>query len=178
MNRFASLIVRVLAVATALAGCCDNSKSMPPNIRKYAFVVTQPPKSAIVGSYVLIDQTVLKSGLSAMQGRQCHLDLRIDGTFTVTNYPNWSEVSGDPDKFTSFTSFISPSGHWRINTVGLTYNHGSQAESCWGIDFYDSQIDPIAFTGQTEPYELISILGDPDSDMVLRFIKRKDNPAL
>lgn len=177
MNRFACTIVSALAVAAALTGGCDGSTPRPPNGGNYAFVVTQPPESAIVGTYVLIDQTVVRGGLSAMQGRQGRLDLRTDGTFTVTDYPNWSEVSsGDADKF---TSFISTSGRWTIDRVGTTYDYGPNPKASWGITFSDaeSQIDPTAFTGQTVPYGLVSILGDPDSDMVLRFEKRQVSPV-
>jgi hypothetical protein len=136
MNRFACTVVIALAAAAAaaLSGGCDASAPGPPNGGHHAFVVAQPPEAAMVGTYVLVDQTVVKGGLSAMQGRQGRLDLRTDGTFTVTNYPKWSDVSsGGADKF---ASFISTSGRWAMDRVGTTYDYGPNPNACWGITFF------------------------------------------
>jgi hypothetical protein len=81
----------------------------------HTFTTQQPQTNAVVGRYVLKDQTVASGGLSAMQGRPCIVELTVDGTFTATNIPPF--VFGAPP-ISSLSSLVSGSGTWRLDSVG------------------------------------------------------------
>ena len=107
-----------------------------------------------------------------MQGRQCHLDLRANGTFTAADFPDMNrEGIENPDP--SFTSFISLSGRWEIELVG---SFGPNSKQMWGI-YLGPKLSNASFIGQTAPYGLRFVDGDPDEHKVLRFEKRKDSPG-
>jgi hypothetical protein len=164
----------ILILAAALAnGCGQDPVVTAAKKQHHEFVGTGPQAAAIVGTYVLSGQTVVPGGVSALGGRQCRLDVRPDGTFSVTNYP---QSSGR-----RFSTFHSTTGTWQLAIVGTSYGYGSDAKDCWGLRFQGSgyRIDPTAFTGPEEPYGLLTILGDPDSNSAIRFKKKEDptNPS-
>ena len=163
MKRVQIITVMVLfIVVTSVSGCRRKS---------YRFIHTKPDEAEIVGRYVLIDQTVIKGGLSALQGRECQLELHPDGSFRMTNYPYTAGARSASLRY--FKKFTSTTGSWELATVGTTYDATQTPKRCWGIYFYgtDENIHSTAFTGQAPPYELVTILGDPDSHNTLRFKK-------
>lgn len=136
----------------------------PPEL----FVITQPKHEDIAGIYQLTQQTITTNGLAVLEGRPCRLDLRIDGSFTVTNYPQWSpDSSAKPH----VVAFISTTGCWRCDTVNISYN----GHECWGVAFSDTHvgIDPLALRSKGAPYDLMLTYGDGDDGTVMTFGRKK-----
>jgi hypothetical protein len=131
---------------------------------RYASLLTtnQPNRREVVGSYLLTQQTITTSGVTAVQGRQCRLDLQPDGSFVVTNYPTWTNGQ--------LESFISTTGHWRCDTVGSVYDN----QHVWGIRFADAdhRIDLLSLTRNAAPHGLLMTYGDPDENAVMIFEKK------
>jgi hypothetical protein len=162
---------RIIALAALIAAGCGQDPVVTAAKKQHAeFVGTEPKAADVAGTYVLSDQTVIPGRLSALAGRTCEIELHPDGTFSATNYP---QSSG-----TTFGTFLSATGTWRIATVGTSYGYGPTPKDCWGLRFegVSNRIDPTAFTGPQQPYGLLTILGDPDSNLTLRF-KRKGHPT-
>ncbi len=164
MKRYNTIISIALLFCVAMSIGCGR--------KSHEYVHTKPREVDVVGSYVLTDQTVIKGGVSALGGRHCQLDLRSDGSFGITNYPNCAGARSAG--LTQFNTFISTTGTWKLSSVGTTYDYGPNPKDCWGISLNgtNGRIDSPAFTGRTPPYELVTTLGDPDSNNTLR-IKRK-----
>jgi hypothetical protein len=133
---------------------------------KYADSVTavQPTQGDIVGSYLLTQQSINTNGMTVIGGRVCRLDLSSDGSFTVTNYPIWTN--------SQLEGFISTNGHWRCDIVGSVHDN----QSVWGIRFDDTgrdrRMDSLSFTGKAAPYGLLMTYGDPDENAVMIFVKK------
>ena len=153
-------VLYILALAVALTIGCH------ANVSRWTFVHAEPRPEDAVGTYVLTDQTIMDGGLSALNGRQCKMTIRADGYFSVTNYPDRREAISSSGPY--FKNFLSITGRWTIGSPG-----SSRGKTCWGMLFMDEEnkIAPVAFTGQAPPYGLISILGDPDSNIVMIFKK-------
>jgi hypothetical protein len=161
----------MMAMASVIAAGCGQDPMVAAAKKQHAeFVGTEPKSVDVVGTYFLSDQTVVPGGISALGGRSCEMEVRADGTFSVTNYPQ--SFGG------AFTSFDSATGSWRLATVGTSYGYGPNPKDCWGFRFEgtDKRLDPTAFTGPKQPFGLLTILGDPDSNQSLRF-KRKGHPT-
>ncbi|MBE0545747.1 MAG: hypothetical protein IH623_30825 [Verrucomicrobia bacterium] len=152
-------------VMTLLAGCQYNPYA-------HLFTTTEPKQEDIAGLYVLDNQTITTGGLSVLKGRQCQLDLRLDGSCRVTNYPTWTDAFSVTNG--QFVAFVSTTGRWQSDMVG-TVSDGRNSQSYWGIRFSntDSNIASPALTGKTAPYGLIMTYGDPDSGSVMIFKKQK-----
>jgi hypothetical protein len=150
---------------TLLVGCQYNPYA-------HLFTTTQPKQEDVAGSYLLTQQTITPGGWGSLKGQQCVLELRGDGTFSVTNYPTWTEAFSPTSGL--FVAFISTTGRWSCDTVG-TVSDGRTSQSYWGVRFSDAdtQLDSLALTGKTPPYGLIMTYGDPDSGTVMIFEKRK-----
>src|SRR5215470_1555502 len=125
----------------------------PPEL----FVLTQPKPEDVAGVYQLTGQTITTNGLAVLGGRPCQLDLRPDGSFTVTNYPQWGPVSSATAHVSAsdtpgVTAFTSTTGRWRCDTVNIMYN----GKMCWGVVFSDSDttIDALALRRNGQPYDL------------------------
>ena len=152
----------IILVSVLLAGC---------QYDPYAdqFVTTQPKQDDVAGNYLLTQQTITTNGLSVLQGRQCQLDLLANNSFSVTNYPSWTNGQ--------LASFISTTGKWSCNVVG-TVSGTNGGLGNWGVVFSgaDSEVDSLALTGKGAPYGLIMTYGDPDSGTVMVFAKQKKSP--
>ena len=137
----------------------------PPEL----FVITQPKQEDIAGVYQLTQQTITTNGLAVLEGRPCQLDLRIDGSFTVTNYPQWSpDSSAEPH----VVAFISTTGRWHCDTtVNILYN----GHECWGVVFSgtDVGIDALALRSNGAPYDLMLTYGDGDDGTVMTFGRKR-----
>ena len=136
----------------------------PPEL----FVTTQPKQADVVGVYQLTRQTITPNGLAVLEGRPCQLDLRPDGSFTVTNYPQWGP---DSSATPHVTAFISTTGRWRCDTVNIIYN----GKNCWGVVFSDSDsaIDALALRSKGAPYDLMLTYGDGDDGTIMQFGRKK-----
>ena len=102
--------------------------------RPQSFVTMQPKHEDVAGVYQLTEQTISTNGLAILDGRLCQLELRSDGSFTATNYPRWASASSATLRI---AEFISTSGRWRCDTVGMIYD----GQQCWGVVFSDTDID-------------------------------------
>jgi hypothetical protein len=146
-------------VLICLAGCGQQNGR-----DKYAgsLTTTKPKQVDIVGSYLLTKQTITAVGMTVLKGRQCWLDLLPDGSFTVTNYPDWTDEH--------LGSSISTNGNWHLDTVGFVYSK----QNVWGIRFADtdSRLDMLSFTGKSTPYGLLMTYGDPDENKVMVFERK------
>ncbi len=144
----------------------------PPEL----FVVTQPKQEDVVGVYELTRQTITGDGLAVLGGRPCQLDLRPDGSFTVTNYPQWGPVSSGAAHVTTsetpgVTTFTSTKGRWCCDKVNIMYD----GKMCWGVVFSDSDtaIDALALRRKGEPYDLMLTYGDGDDGTIMQFGRKK-----
>ncbi len=132
------------------------------------YVTTQPKVGDVAGVYVLTRQTITPTGLAVLEGRPCQLDLRPDGSFTVTNYPDWSPDSSTPPHV---AAFISTTGRWDCSTVHIIYD----GHLCWGVVFSDTEarIDALALRSEGSPYDLMLTYGDGDEGKVMTFGRKK-----
>jgi len=130
---------------------------------------TQPKKEDVVGSYALTHENI-----SAIpEVRQCELNLKPDGTFSVTNYPTWT----DPHSPTShqFVAFLSTTGRWSFDWIG-GFTQDTTNYKIWGVRFEaaDSKVRQMAITGKAPAYDgLVMTYGDPDSYRTMLFDRKK-----
>jgi hypothetical protein len=178
MMQFRRVVSASLFAAALLAGCGQDDLTSAREQHR-AFVGEKPQQAEVVGTYVLTDQTIIGGGVSALGNRACHLVLRPDGSFSITNYPNWRVAASAHTS--GFDTFISTTGRWAFTLVGQSYGYSSEPKDIWGIEFSEaeSKIDATAFTGPKPPYGLITILGDPDSKKTIRFERKekKEHPT-
>jgi len=129
------------------------------------YVTTQPKQEDIVGVYQLTQQSITPAGLAILKGRSCHLDLRPDGSFVVTNYPMWSL-----DRSAHVTNFVSTTGYWHFAQPGTAY---------WGIELWKGsiRIGSLNFRGKSLPYNLMMTYGDADEGMVMIFERVPNAPT-
>ena len=128
----------------------------------HLYTTEKPHTTNVVGRYALTRQTLTPGGLAALQGRSCTIELRADGTFFATNVPP-SQPSFPPTNF--FTTLVSGSGTWRIDSVGSVDDGRKPLKTHWGIYLESDagKMQPPGLTGPKPPYGLIYTLGDPDS---------------
>ena len=163
-------LVAVVALAGAFGLPWGSGRSgwshVPPS---GLFVTAQPKQEDVAGVYQLIQQTIKADGLAVLAGRPCELDLRTDGSFTVTNYPRWSTAAAPGA--TPVAEFISTTGRWRCDRLGIIYD----GHECWGVVFSDTQAElhSLALRRKGAPYELMFTFGDGDEGKVMTFGKKK-----
>jgi hypothetical protein len=87
----------------------------------------------------------------------------------ASNYP---KITYDARK-RNFSSFYSTKGNWQLAVVVSSYGYSSEEKRGWGFQFSgsDEPMYPAAFAGPSQPYGLLTILGDPDENLTLRFKK-------
>jgi hypothetical protein len=129
-------------------------------------VTNKPKLEDIQGTYQITQQNITTNGLAVLQGRVCLLDLRPDGSFTLTNYPTPPFTIG----------FISNTGRWHFDTLG---SFGKNQE-LWGIRFSNAtfSMEPLALRLQGTPYNLMLTYGDPDDGTVMTFGKTNETTGL
>jgi hypothetical protein len=159
----------VILTLILLLGCQRQSDGWRPD--SHTFTTTQPKQQDLAGSYLLTQQTITTNGLAVLQGRQCQLELRPDGSFSITNYPIWTDAA--KLQITNFVFTIFTKGHWTCNEIGSI--HG---QPLWGILFdprFDSstQFPSTALTGKQAPYGLVMVYGDWDEHAEMVFEKKK-----
>jgi hypothetical protein len=163
-------VAGLTVLGVALAAIWHPSRlSHWPHVPPPELYVTTPPKQEdVAGIYQLTRQTITANGLAVLEGRRCGLELRPDGSFTVTNYPDWS-----PDSSTEpyIVAFHSVTGGWRCDTVNITY-HG---HACWGVVLSNgvAVIDALALRSRGAPYDLMLTYGDGDEGGVMTFGRKK-----
>jgi len=164
----------IAMTAVLVSGCEEGAHSRGKRWHR-KFVGAKPKVADVVGTYVLSDQTVIPGGVSALGGRECVLDVRADGSFSITNYP---ECAGaDSSKLKQYATFYNDTGTWELAVVGTSYGYTQNAKDCWGLGLHGSKhrgrLGAPAFMGPEPPYELLEILGDPDSNDTLRFTRKE-----
>lgn len=129
----------------------------------YAHLLTtkEPDTADVTGLYILTEQTLTEGKLNFLQGKQATIELKPDGTATLSNFPLWLELGMSY----KFDRFLSGTDRWQVERVGLL----SSGDDIWGIGF--SQITSASLTGDQPPYGLIFTYGDPDSGDVMIFEK-------
>jgi hypothetical protein len=95
--------------------------------------------------------------------------LSADGSLTASNVPPW-DISSPGTNF--FSTLVSGSGYWRIDSVG-SVDSGGPLKTHWGIYLNSKAANmmPPDLTGKKMPYGLIFTLGDPDNGNSL-FLER------
>ncbi|HUS34988.1 MAG TPA: hypothetical protein VM680_06515, partial [Verrucomicrobiae bacterium] len=135
----------------------------------HTYTTAKPDESKIAGNYQLVMQTLTTNGLAEFSGQLPSVELRADGTFSATNIPPWG-ISFPDTNF--FTTLVSGSGNWSIESVGSVDN-GTTRQTMWGL-----RLDPPSgkavfdfpkLMGTNSPYGLIFTLGDPDSGDAMIF---------
>lgn len=148
--RHLQAVVFVLSVA-CVAGCQYDQHA-------HRYTTAKPLQRELVGTYVLESETILQSDPAELNGQRCMVELNADGTFTAVNAPPSRPDSGPG----FFARLRSGSGKWRVDPVG-TVDSGSQSNTVWGV-YLDSsaELGPAHIAGQSPPYGLIFLVGDPD----------------
>ncbi len=154
---FPGLLKPTYAVVLCLivsAGCI----SLPQNYTR-----TEPDREQLVGTWVP-DQATLRD-LRERGGYDTTATIQVtlerDGSFQITNMPDWWD-----DSFgRSYKSFNSYFGKWEILHP--------QGAGIWQIMFEDSRYRrPVDLLNNTPPYRLYFIVGDPDEDRGMTFVKK------
>lgn len=168
-NSFARSLVRALA-----------SGSWHENPYYDHAATIKPKPEAVVGNYILTKQELTNEGLEFLQGQQSIIEIRSNGTYTITNLPLWKRDATAKSNY-RFEELISTTGHWDISVAGLSKN-----KEIWGLGLeYDSSQLPstlkeVIITNNAPPHGLFFDLDDPDSMAVMFYERIKsaapDNP--
>jgi hypothetical protein len=164
LKLYAAILVIIVVIA---GGCGPDPSVVVAQKEHHEFVGTEPNMADVVGTYVLSDQTVVQGGALGLLGMKCQLVVFTNGTFSVTNYPHFE------GKY--LVTFHSATGTWKNLITGISWGYGPDPKDIWGIQFSDDKMEQAAFTGPTPPYGLLTFIGDPDSNMTMRF--RKEGPS-
>lgn len=133
-----------------------------PTLDQLNYTRKEPKKSDLLGTWVPD-----KASLREMESRggydisvQPNLILKADGNFDLGNMPDWWDNGfGRSNK-----SFQDYSGSWTLSTYGNT--------GVWHIDLKSSLRTRSAnLIGQSPPYRIEFIIGDPDSNTSMIFEK-------
>ena len=133
-----------------------------PNLDRLNRTRTEPKKADLLGTWVLN-----KSSLAEMQSIggydifiQPKLILRVDGNFELVHMPDWwDNGSGKSRK-----GFQDYAGSWGLSTYGNT--------GLWHVDLKSSsRTSSASLLGQSPPYSIEFIIGDPDSNVSMTFEK-------
>lgn len=109
--------------------------------------------ASLLGSYVPNSRTriFLEQEMNHYTDRN-RIDLRKDGTFTMTDVPDFTQMSEVP------TGFLNESGTWKVEGRELTLMY--HPASSPGTEHWSG----IEIEGAIPPYRLKMIFGDPDMD--------------
>lgn len=150
---------------SALIGCALLSFSVAcrlPTLDQLNYTRQEPKKTDLVGIWVP-DQ----SSLQAMRQKgsydtsvQTNLVLKGDGTFELTNMPDWwSSDFGESRK-----GFETYAGNWTISKFG---------DKFWTVSLKSSFGTRFAnLIGQAPPYRVDFIIGDADENNSMVFVKQ------
>ncbi len=138
----------------------------------HLYTTEKPSVEVLIGSYKLTRQTVIKVEMPDLLKNECSVELRSDGSFSATNLPPW--VDGFPST-NFFSTLLSGSGKWRVDSVGSIDHGGPPLKTHWGIYFdgVSNKLEPAGLTGSNSPYGLVFTIGDPDSGQAMFFEKAK-----
>lgn len=137
----------------------------------HLYTTEEPKVSDVIGTYKLSSETLNKSDLSELEGKECMLELFADGTFKGTNIPPFSNENPG---VAYFSSLVTVTGAWQITTTGSVDN-GFSLKKVYGIAFKSGSIELAqpTFSGKKSPYGLIYTLSDPDAGEALLFERTK-----
>jgi hypothetical protein len=133
-----------------------------PTLDQLNYTRKEPKKSDLLGTWVPD-----KSSLREMESKgsydisvQPKLILKADGNFELVNMPDWWD-NGFGESHGGFQDY---SGSWSLSTYGNT--------GVWSIEFKSSSRTRSAnLIGQSPPYRIEFIIGDPDSSVSMIFEK-------
>jgi hypothetical protein len=133
-----------------------------PTVDQLNYTRTEPKKNDLVGAWVPDKSTleVLRTRGGYDTSTQTNLVLRDDGSFDLLHMPDWwSDRFGQSNK-----GFENHTGTWRALNYGDT--------GIWHIDLRASSGTRLVnLIGQTPPYRLEFVIGDPDSNVSMIFTK-------
>ena len=133
-----------------------------PTIDQLNYTRKQPKKDDLTGIWVL-DATSLermRTNGGYDTSIQPGLDLKSDGTFELTRMPDWWDNGFGKSR----QGFQDYSGSWDTSTY---------AKGFWQIDFKSTRGTRSAqLIGQSAPYRIEFVIGDPDSNESMIFQKQ------
>ncbi len=145
--------------------CCPSTP-----VAKYV-VTEEPVKEDIIGTYEFSTQKVIDDDIQISP--ESKIEILADGTCTLTDFPVFVEdgAYGSPYKFKeSFTSICQ----WKVKNIG-SVRLDRETFPIWGVCFnavnFDSAMKCAHLTNVGNPYELVFVFGDPDSNDILVFEK-------
>jgi hypothetical protein len=153
VKRKTKIIVSAMSICVGVAAAVVSvalfslASGWPQRVPSESFTRTKPNAEEIAGTYLL-------------KGQSCQLDLNPDGTFQVTNYPNWN---------------ASARGRWEFVAAGTTYSYGTTPQQMWGIQLKadGGEVDTLDLTGKAAPYGLVKLHAEADEGAQLTFEKKK-----
>jgi len=148
-------------LATLLLGGC----SCGIELSELTFTRTKPDRSDLVGTWIPTANTIKdmkERGGYAISNHE--LTLQVDGSFTMTNMPDWwTDGFGE-----SKTNFVSGSGTWELDEEKIVRNW-----KVWRIFLKSPEFGTSIHVRKQKPPYLIHItLGDPDSGLSMLFERR------
>jgi hypothetical protein len=144
--------------------CCCPSAPLAP------YLVTEEPKvEDLEGVYEFSAQRVLAEGIGDTSNSK--IKLFHDGTCELTDFP----VLQEETMFSyDFKGLFSGECSWTVNSNG-SVSRGGELYPVWSICFHAEEFNPAVkcadITNDGEPYNLVFVFGDPDSNEVMRFGK-------
>lgn len=133
-----------------------------PTLDQLNYTRNEPKKSDLLGTWVPNQSSLreMESSGGYDTSVQPKLILKADGTFELVNMPDWWDNGfGRSNK-----SFQDYSGSWGLSTYGNTGR--------WDIDLKSlSRMRSVNLIGQSPPYRIEFIIGDPDSSVSMIFEK-------
>lgn len=136
------------------------------------YLITEEPKEEdIVGVYEFSGQSVVDQDIQ--HSADSSIALLADGTCNLTDFPVF--VENDQYGFTyKFKELFTGSCQWNVATNGSVSRDG-KAIPTWAVCFsaanFDSAIKCADLANNGNPYNLVFIFGDPDSNDILSFTK-------
>jgi hypothetical protein len=150
-------------LALLLSGCINNGFEWS----ELSWTRTKPNLSDLVGTWVPTDATI--KDMKEQGGYTIsvhHLILRADGTFEMTNMPDWWKDGFGKSK----KGLESGLGNWQL------HEDPQGPWSAWAVElqFPDNSVvlNQIHVRRQKPPYLLHVTIGDPDSGHVMLFEKK------
>ena len=113
----------------------------------------------------MIQQNINTNGLAILNGRQCQIELRSDGSFVATNYLKWFQTNSVQSPT---PEFFSTTERWHCEMIGIV-----QGKNYYGIVFSENsnQIESLALRNDGSPYNLMMTYGDADEGLFMTFGK-------
>jgi hypothetical protein len=152
-------IIFLMLVFAAAAGCY--------NLDTDNFPTEKPDISAIQGTYRLNESSVQTVKQAGYEQVDATLNLLDDGTFTMTDVPDWWQTFGK-----SHGGYDSGQGTWKIQkhqnwwNIGLKFDSRRNFHSKPNEEGFSTS---IVIFGKHPPFFLWLYVGDPDAGRAMVF---------